>query len=459
MNVLVVEDEPRMLDILERHIARMGYEVRGASNAGEALEQLEGRTADVVLTDIRMPGLDGRALLEIVRERHPDTRVILMTAFGRVEDAVEAMRAGAYWYICKPFKMDEVAGILRNAAREVLLVKQVEGLRHAVHGRWSADRLMGRSKAMQEVRALIRQAAGLSATVLVTGRSGTGKELAARAIHYEGPRAIRPFVAVNCAAIPEALFESAMFGHRRGAFTGAVSNQVGFFEQADGSTLFLDEVGEIPFTQQPKILRVLQDGEVTAVGATRTTKVDLRIICATNRDLEQLVAQGTFREDLYYRINVLRISIPSLCEHAEDIPAIAEHVLLDIARDHGSPAPGFTPQALEALSVRSWPGNVRELRNVLERALIAARGRRIDVGDLSHAKPHTPSLARPEHTVGASLADIERDHIARVLETTGWNRSSAAQVLGIDRRTLFAKIRRYGLVGPLRQGPDPKRTI
>jgi DNA-binding NtrC family response regulator len=295
MNVLVVEDEPRMLDILERHIARMGYEVRGASNAGEALEQLEGRTADVVLTDIRMPGLDGRALLEIVRERHPDTRVILMTAFGRVEDAVEAMRAGAYWYICKPFKMDEVAGILRNAAREVLLVKQVEGLRHAVHGRWSADRLMGRSKAMQEVRALIRQAAGLSATVLVTGRSGTGKELAARAIHYEGPRAIRPFVAVNCAAIPEALFESAMFGHRRGAFTGAVSNQVGFFEQADGSTLFLDEVGEIPFTQQPKILRVLQDGEVTAVGATRTTKVDLRIICATNRDLEQLVAQGTFR--------------------------------------------------------------------------------------------------------------------------------------------------------------------
>ena len=463
MRVLVVEDDRRMLDILTRHIARMGYEPRGASTANEALERLAEMEADVVLTDIRMPGIDGRMLLDIVRERHPEARVILMTAFGRVEDAVEAMRAGAYWYVCKPFKMDEIAGILRNAAREVRLAEQVEGLRRAIHGRWSASRLIGRSSVMQEVRASIRQAAGLTATVLITGRSGTGKELAARAIHFEGPRAARNFVAVNCAAIAESLFESAMFGHRRGAFTGAVSSQVGFFEQADGSTLFLDEVGDIPLAQQPKILRVLQNGELTPVGASRATKVNLRIICATNRDLEQMVADGTFREDLFYRINVLRIAMPSLAEHREDISAIAEHLLLDIAHEHGSPAPGFTHGAVEALSTYAWPGNVRELRNALERALIAARGRRIDASDLpgpqgAHASAviAAPASASPPD---ATLADVEKEHIARVLEVHGWNRSSAAQALGIDRRTLFSKIKRHGLIGPLRPGPDSsKRT-
>lgn len=462
MRVLVVEDDGRMLDILTQHIERMGYEARGASNAGAALECLQQEPFDVVLTDIRMPGIDGRMLLDLVLERHVGTRVILMTAFGRVEDAVEAMRAGAYWYICKPFKVDELAGILRNAAREVRLANQVAGLQRAIHGRWSAARLIGRSPLMQEVRASIRQAADLSATVLITGRSGTGKELAARAIHFEGRRATRDLVTVNCAAIPESLFESAMFGHRKGAFTGALSNQVGFFEQANGSTLFLDEVGDIPLPQQPKILRVLQDGELTPVGGARPSKVDLRIVCATNRDLERMIAEGTFREDLFYRINVLRIRMPSLAEHADDIPLIAEQLLLEIAREHGSPAPGFTPDALRALTAQTWPGNVRQLRNALERALISARGRRIDAADLPDQQVTMSSAApmpAPKSRV-ASLEEVERDHIARVLEAHDWNRSSAARALGIDRRTLFTKIKRHGLIGPLRPGPDPtKRTI
>ena len=458
MRVLVVEDDPRMLEILTRHIDRMGYLSRGASSANEALDDLVEQPADVVLTDIRMPGIDGRMLLDLVKERHPETRVILMTAFGRVEDAVEAMRAGAYWYVCKPFKVDEIAGILRNAAREVRLEEQVAGLRRAIRDRWSAARLIGRTAQMQEVRSLISQAASLSATVLVTGRSGTGKELAARAIHFEGPRAARNFVAVNCAAIPESLFESAMFGHRRGAFTGAVSGQVGFFEQADGSTLFLDEVGDIPLGQQAKILRVLQDGELTPVGDVKPKKVDLRVICATNRNLEQMVEEGLFREDLFYRINVLRIHMPSLAEHRDDIPAIAERLLLDIAHEHGCHTPGFTPEAIATMSSYPWPGNVRELRNALERALIAARGRYIDTSDLpgSGAQPTVRPLTAPSRS--ATLADVEKEHIAHVLEAHDWNRSAAAKILGIDRRTLFSKIKRHGLVGPLR-GRATERTI
>lgn len=456
MSVLVVEDDPRMLDILMRHIERMGYDARGAPGASHALQMMGEDAADAVLTDIRMPGMDGRMLLEVVRERFPNTKVVLMTAFGRVEDAVEAMRNGAYWYVCKPFKMDEVAVILRNVAREVSLEHQVAGLRKAVHGRWSADRLIGGSPVMREARALIREAAEVNATVLVTGRSGTGKEMAARAVHAEGPRADGPFIAVNCAAIPEALFESAMFGHRRGAFTGAVSNQTGFFEQAHGGTLFLDEVGDIPLSQQPKILRVLQDGELTPVGGARPVRVDLRIVCATNRDLEQLVRDGGFREDLFYRIHVLRIHMPALADRIGDIPALAEHLMLRIAEERGSAPPRLDDDAIEKLRQYAWPGNVRELRNVLERAMLAARGRPIAREDLAiRAAAAEPAPLRSDRAwVPATLADVEKTHVAAALDSCGWNRSEAARVLGIDRRTLFAKIQRYGLVGPLRPGPS-----
>jgi DNA-binding NtrC family response regulator len=452
LSVLVVEDDPRLLDILTTHLDRMGYAVRGASGAALALELLAEAPADVVLSDVRMPGMDGRTLLQIARERFPDVKVVLMTAFGSVDDAVEAMRAGAYTYVTKPFKVDEIAAVLRNAAREVALGREVEGLRKVVRGRWSADALIGASPAMVALRRELREAARVGAPVLVSGRSGTGKELAARAIHFEGPRAAGPFVPVNCAAIPEALFESMLFGHRRGAFTGAES-QTGLVEQSSGGTLFLDEVGEIPLSQQPKLLRVLQDSELTPLGAPRPVKVDLRVVAATNRDLEAMVRRGAFREDLYWRLDVLRIHLPELRDRAEDVSALAEHLLSEIAREQGAPALGFTPSALEALRRHTWPGNVRELRNAIERALLAARGRKVDAGDLPAvirgAVPAVP-VAAAAVSGGLTLAEVERAHVERVLAICGWNRSAAARALGIDRRTLFSKIQRYGLVGPLR---------
>ncbi|MHB8875377.1 MAG: sigma-54-dependent transcriptional regulator [Myxococcaceae bacterium] len=459
LRVLVVEDDGRMLEILTRHLDRMGYSVRGASGAGRALQLLEEEPAEVILSDVRMPGMDGRTLLQVVRERYPATKVVLMTAFGTVDDAVEAMKAGAYTYVTKPFRVEEVAAVLRNAAREVALRQEVAGLRRALGGHWSADRLIGTSSQMQEVRRAIREAAEVTATVLVTGRSGTGKELAARAIHFSGgARAAGPFVPVNCAAIPDALFESAMFGHRRGAFTGAHESQVGFIEQASGGTLFLDEVGDIPPGQQAKLLRVLQDSELTPVGAARPVKVDLRVVAATNRDLEAMVRRGEFREDLYYRVNVLRIHMPELAERPGDVPGLAEHLLLDIAHGHGSPALGFTGEALAALSRRRWPGNVRELRNALERALLSARGRRIDAGDLPPALSGQAPISGTTPSEALTLAEVEKAHVEKVLTLCAWNRSAAARLLGIDRRTLFTKIQRYGLIGPLRPGPgdDPE---
>ncbi len=456
LRVLVVEDDPRLLDILTRHLDRMGYAVRGAGGAAPALRMLDEGPADVVLSDVRMPGMDGRALLQVLRDRHPSARVVLMTAFGSVDDAVEAMRAGAYTYVVKPFKVEVVAAVLRNVARELELSREVEGLRRAVHGRWSADRLLGNSAAMREVRRAVTEAAQVTATVLLTGPSGTGKEVAARAIHFGGPRAAGEFVAVNCAAIPESLFESTLFGHRKGAFTGASESRPGLIEQSSGGTLFLDELGEIPQSQQAKLLRVLQEGEVTPVGDSRPVKVDLRVIAATNQDLEGLVARGTFRQDLYYRVNVLRIQLPALAARAEDVPVLAEHLLVEIARLQGGPALGFTDEALAALGRHRWPGNVRELRNVVERAFLLARGRRIDVGDLPpelRAPAGAPELPKGERVL--TLAEVERAHIEKVLAHAAWNRSLAARLLDIDRRTLFSKIQRYGLIGPLRPGPEP----
>ncbi len=462
LRVLIVEDDPRLLDILGRHLDRLGYAVRGSRGAAAALQLLDAEPADVVLSDVRMPGMDGRTLLAEIRARHPATKVVLMTAFGSVDDAVEAMQGGAYSYVVKPFKVEAVAAVLRNAARELELHREVEGLRRAAQGRFTADRLIGTSPPMQELRRALREAAEVTATVLVTGPSGTGKELAARAIHYGGARSRGPFVPVNCAAIPEALFESAMFGHRRGAFTGATESQAGFVEQSSGGTLLLDEVAEIPLAQQPKLLRVLQDGEVRPVGSAQPVQVDLRVVAVTNRELEAMVARGAFREDLFYRLNVLRIQMPPLAGRPEDVPALAEHLLVEIARAQGAPALGFTEAALQALAAYRWPGNVRELRNAVERAFVAARGRSIDVVDLP-APVRRPAGVPPEGAGGPpdpgvaalSLAEVEKAHIERVLAMTGWNRSLAARLLGIDRRTLFARIQRHGLVGPLRAGPEP----
>jgi len=412
------------------------------------------RAADVVISDVRMPGMDGRTLLSILVDRWPGTRVILMTAFGNVESAVDAVKAGALSYVCKPFKVEEIALLLRNVSREISAERSGDAGPRDIRRHFTADRLLGPSSQMEDVRRLIREAAVATSSVLITGRSGTGKEMAARAIHGESARSAGAFVAVNCSAIPVTLFESEMFGHRKGAFTGADRNQAGLIEQSDGGTLFLDEVAEIPLPMQAKLLRVLEEREVRPLGAERPVPVDLRVISATNRSARSMVRQGDFREDLYYRLHVVHIRMPELAERPEDVPVLAEHLLAEIADHNGLRADGLTEEALAGLERYGWPGNVRELRNTVERALLRTSGRRIEIDDLPDSirsragAPVSPQPAAPPE--GATLAEVEKAHIARILDECGWNRSAAARVLGIDRRTLFSKIKRYGLIGPLR---------
>ncbi|MBI4951421.1 MAG: sigma-54-dependent Fis family transcriptional regulator [Myxococcales bacterium] len=443
-----------MVDILAKHLDRLGYAVATATGGAEALLLVEqGLRPDVVLADIRMPGMDGRTLMTELLRRVGEVRVVLMTAFGAISDAVEAMREGAYWYLTKPFKVEEAAVVLRHATAELTMGRRLQRLERTVRDLYRPERYLGRSERAQATRRDMLRAAELRTVVLVTGETGSGKELAAHIIHASGPRANGPFVPVNCSAIPETLFESELFGHKRGAFTGAAQDSPGLVEEAEGGTLFLDEVGELPLSQQPKLLRLLEEGEVRRVGERLARKVDVRVIAATNRSLEALVRAGQFRQDLFYRLAALVLPLPTLAERSEDIPLLAEALLVEVAHAAGVRAKGFTAAALARLGRYAWPGNVRELRNAIEQALFRARGPTIDEENLPGwltlrtAPASEPSGARDASTL-ATLDEIERAHIERVLGETGWNRSRAAEILGIDRRTLFTRVQRYGLVGP-----------
>ncbi len=460
--VLVVDDDRKMLDILAKHLRRLGYDVAAAKGGAEALGLLDGGLrADVIVADVRMPGLDGRTLMAEVRRRTPETRVILMTAFGAVSEAVEAMREGAFWYLTKPFKVEEAAVVLRRAVAEVALGRRIERLERSLRTEYRPERFLGRSLQAQQVRADLVRAAELRTAVLLLGRTGTGKELAARIVHASGGRAGGPFVPVNCSAIPEALFESELFGHRRGAFTGAVSDSPGLVEEADGGTLFLDEVGELPAAQQPKLLRLIEDSEIRRVGDRIARKVDVRIVAATNQPLDLVVKAGRFREDLYYRLASLVIRLPDLADRREDIPLLAESLLVECAHAAGVRAKGFTPAAVERLAGYGWPGNVRELRNAIEQALFRTHGPVIDEGDVPAwvlgglPTPAAPDAPAAKKDALSTLDEVERAHVERVLQVAGWNRSRAAEILGIDRRTLFTRIEKYGLVGPMRGPGDP----
>ncbi|MFI4915352.1 MAG: sigma-54-dependent transcriptional regulator [Phycisphaerales bacterium JB060] len=427
--VLVVDDAAAMREIISRNLAALGYAVRVAADVSEAIAALEADPAELVVTDMRMPGADGLDLVRIVRERWPNTALVMITGFATVGGAVEAMREGVSDYLAKPFSDEELEHAVRTA-----LDRRRPAPADAAH----TFGMIGQSEAMRRVYRLIERAAGARVPVLITGESGTGKELVARAIHEAGPRRGGPFVPVNAAAIPEALFESELFGHAKGAFTGAGSARRGAFVAADGGTLLLDEVGELPALAQAKLLRVLQDQRIRPVGEDREKPVDVRIIAATNRDLEAMARAGDFRQDLFFRLHVLPIELPPLRERDGDIELLLTAFLEDAAGDGRAPRP--SPAALDALRRYTWPGNVRELRNVAERLVVLADGGSIELDDLPDAIRTAPARAS-ETTDNRPLRDVELEHIRAVLERAGGNKTRAAEILGIDRKSLREKLK------------------
>lgn len=441
--VLIVDDDEKMRTILQKVLEREGYDVTLAHNGQNAILHLQKTGFDLVLSDIRMPGMDGLELLQRVRDIATDTTVIMMTAFGSVDSAVEAMKQGAYDYINKPFKMDEVLICLSRAVEEKRLRHELISMREALEARYGFDNIVGKSKPMQDMFDLIRRVAHTSATVLIHGASGTGKELVAQAIHYNSPRKGNAFVPINCGAIPEDLLESELFGHVKGAFTGASGDKIGLFTEADGGTLFLDEISELSLAMQTKLLRVLQEKEVRRVGDIQSVSVDARVIVASNKNLDALVKTGLFREDLFYRLNVIPIVLPELRRRTEDIPLLVEHFLKKYADEVGS-LKRISREALAALMQYPWPGNVRELENAVERTAILCAQEEIGLEDLPRELYSSEglSLSRAMQD-GATLEELEKEYILRVLENEQGNQTKASEILGIDRRTLYRKLQRY----------------
>ena len=457
-SVLVVDDDSAMRDMVVSLLEDQGIHARAAGSADEAVDRLEELDVDVVLSDIRMPGRTGIDLLGELREKRPDTPVVLMTAFGTIDSAVEAMQAGAFDYVTKPFKRDALLVTLERAFERRALEEENRRLRRALDRTSSFGELIGVRPAMREIFALMRKIADGRSSVLITGESGTGKEVVARTIHFSGARAQRAFVPINCTAIPEGLLESELFGHVRGAFTGAHVSKRGLFEHANGGTLFLDEIGDMGLGLQGKLLRVLQDREIRPVGGTQSVKIDVRIIAATNRDLRQEIEAGRFRRDLFYRLNVIPIEIPPLRERPEDIPLLATAFL----RKHADGRPRrLSAAALERLQHCVWEGNARELENVIERALALSDASEIGLEDLPlptetpAAPPADPqSLVRDAFERRLTLAELEDLYIDQVLAQTGGNKVQAARILGINRRTLYRRgDRRAG-----REGAEPEAS-
>ncbi len=443
-SILLVEDDDTMRDLLEKILRQEGYGVKTARNGNEALARFEKTDFDIVLSDVKMPGLDGMELLKAVKNVSEETYVVIMTAFGTIDSAVAAMKEGAFDYISKPFKIDEIRLLMKKILKEKALRQEVVHLRQEVSRRYEFSNIIGKSRGMQEVFGLITKVAKGKSTILIHGRSGTGKELVAKAIHYNSPRKNRPFVAVNCSAIPETLLESELFGHLKGAFTGAHASRAGLFEEADGGTLFLDEVGDISPAMQVKLLRVLQEREIKPVGGNESRKIDIRLITATNRDLQAQVKTGAFREDLYYRLNVIPIHLPPLKERAEDLPLLAKHFLKRYGAENDRLDVTFSREALEACMNYPWPGNVREFENIIERAVILCKGNEIMLDDLPpHLVQESAERAQNRNLAHLSLEEIEKNHIMRVLENVGGHKMKAAEILQIDRRTLYRKLQSY----------------
>jgi DNA-binding NtrC family response regulator len=439
--ILIVDDEEIVRESLSGWLEKDGYTVATAPDGPSAVQRLAQEPWAILLLDMKMPGMDGLQVLEHTRTLESPPTVVIMTAYATVETAVSAIKLGAYDYLVKPFDPEELSLMIQKIVRQDELLRENETLRRALKRDYRFRDLISKNAAMQAVFERARTAARSNSTVLILGESGTGKELLARAIHAESPRHKGPFIAVSCAALTETLLESELFGHERGAFTGAASRRRGTFETAHGGTLFLDEIGDISQKTQVELLRVLETRQFTRVGGNEQITVDVRIIAATNRDLPKAVAEGRFREDLFYRLNVIPITIPPLRERREDIPLLTENLLEQMAAEHGRHVDGLSREGMALLMSHDFPGNVRELRNMVERATVCAAGPVLQAHDLG--------LELPIHTNGdpapASLADIERRHITAVLERTCGNVTQAARILDIDRVTLYNKIRKYGL--------------
>ncbi|HET9846719.1 MAG TPA: sigma-54 dependent transcriptional regulator [Nitrospira sp.] len=442
-NVLVVDDDHDMRALLRDVLEDHGYTVTLAANGQEALGSLRDREYPVVLTDLRMKGMQGIELLTQIKQSWADTNVILMTAFGSVETAIQAMKQGAYDYLMKPVKNDELLRATERGFREALLRSEINRLRREVGKEFSFSQILGKSKPMREVFELIRRVANSPTNILITGESGTGKELVAKAIHYNSDRKDAPFIPVNCAAIPDQLLESELFGHMRGSFTDAKGDKHGLFEEAHKGTLFLDEISELPITLQAKLLRAIQEKEIRRIGATKPISVDVRIIAATNLNLAEEVKAKRFREDLYYRLNVIEVKLPPLRDRREDIPLLVDGFLKKCGEARGKEVKGVTESALAMLMDYMWPGNVRELENVVERAVTLSRREKIMPDDLPPIVQGALGDRRVLEEAAEKtlpLHEIEKEYIKKILEKTGGNKYQAAQVLGIDRKTLYRKL-------------------
>lgn len=455
--ILVVDDEGAIQKALVKFLGTLGHDVDGASDGGEAIEKAKTKFYDLVISDLKMPSMTGIELMNKIRQLHPNTAFIIMTGFGTIESAIEAIKAGAFHYITKPFELDDIAMLIDKALRFNRLQQDNEMLKKQVQSRYNFENIIGCSDKLREVFDLASKVAETDSSVLILGESGTGKELIAKAVHYNSRRSSRPLVAVNCAAIPENLLESELFGYVKGAFTGAVSSREGKFASANGGTIFLDEIGDMSLKLQVKLLRVLQEKRYEPVGSTETRDADVRIIAATHQNLEDMVARGTFREDLYYRLNVIPVRVPPLRERNEDVPLLVEHFLKVYSANNNVDAPIINEQIMNILTNYSWMGNVRELENTIERLVVLRPGQIITVKDLPEKFTQMTgsyffknSLSIPDSGISLKnvVDDFENTLIRKALDKTGWNKNKAAHLLKLNRTTLVEKIKKKNLSKP-----------
>ena len=455
--ILVVDDEQSLREVLSIMLKRAGYAVTSVSDGEEAIEQVQKEIFDLVITDLRMPKVDGMEVLRAVKSASPETVVLIITAFATADSAVEAMKQGAYDYLTKPFQVDEVQLIIRNALEKRRLTTENILLKREMASQSSFAQLVGQSEAMRKVFDVVKKVADSKSNVLICGESGTGKELVARAIHYNSARSALPFVAVNCSAVPETLLESELFGHIKGSFTGAISNKAGLFEVANGGTIFLDEIGDTTPTIQVKLLRVIQEREFRRVGGTQDIKVDVRVVAATNKDLEKAVADGSFREDLYYRLDVIPIRLPPLRLRSGDIPLLVAHFLTRFSKESGKPVPTLSPEAMQVLLGHEWRGNVRELENLIERVVAFSTGGTVTEADMRGWLHRTVS-PQQQGGIPTDLPDdgldlegmingIEKDLLLKALERTQWVKKKAARLLRLNTRSFRYRLEKYAIKG------------